>query len=97
VRVTGFGQRQALRDDRVDLACSKQFEQRLEILSEPLRVARLPTHCTGSPLRPVAELWIWYGITRRRGDSFAHTQRAPIDAYHSITAGQSLRPWDSVA
>src|SRR5215510_2486776 len=56
VRTTSVGQRQALCDDRVDPVCAKQFEQRLKILPEPVRVAGLPAHCAGSSLSSVAEL-----------------------------------------
>src|SRR5262245_24329109 len=44
VRATRIAERQALRDDRVDLALTEQLEQRAEILPEPIRVARTSTH-----------------------------------------------------
>src|SRR5437763_2471480 len=39
VRAAHFGERQALRHDRLDLAATKQPEQREEVLPKPLRVA----------------------------------------------------------
>ena len=59
VRVASLGQRQALRDDRVDLALAKQLEQRPEVLAEPIRVERLPADCSGSLLALSRNFWIW--------------------------------------
>src|SRR5215211_4651671 len=53
---TSLGQRQALGHDRVDLATTKQLEQREEVLPEPIRVARHSAHCSGSVLGRVAQL-----------------------------------------
>src|SRR5213596_3747316 len=39
VRAARFSERQALGHDRLDLATTKQLEQREEVLPEPLRVA----------------------------------------------------------
>jgi hypothetical protein len=59
VRVTRFGERQALRDHRMDLPGAKQFEQRVEVLTEPLRVAGLSTRRSGAPCARSRNFWIW--------------------------------------
>jgi hypothetical protein len=38
VRVTRLSERQALGDNRVDLALAEELDQRAEVLTEPLRV-----------------------------------------------------------
>ena len=49
---TRIGERQALGHDRVDLAATKQLEQRAEVLPEPCRVAGTSTHRKRSPTSP---------------------------------------------
>ena len=44
MRAARISERQALRDDRVDLALTEQPEQRAEVLAEPLRVAGTSAH-----------------------------------------------------
>ena len=43
VRATSVGQRQALRDNRMDLACTEQLQQSEEVLPEPIWVTRTST------------------------------------------------------
>ena len=82
--VTSFGQRHALRHNRMDLALAEQLDKRAEILPEPGRIMRLAAGCPRPHSVPVAELLdlVWEHMPSRRQlvpEPEGRDGRVPVD------------------